>query len=119
MSSSQCKVKASIVGQTNKYRTGPEAGQEILEISLSKPGYYQYHIPWRGDVAIKLVIGPGMYSGNLNLKRKDRVPWISPVVHDSNGGKLRLRTPWTASGYTKGSPVSLKIDVNKKEISIL
>lgn len=110
-------VQASITGQTNTYKTGVERGQEILEITLSKPGYAKHNIPWTGLVDIKLIIGQSIYNGKLNLKRKDGVPWISSVIYDSRGKKLALRTPLIASGYNKG-PVSLQVDIVKKEIII-
>jgi hypothetical protein len=118
-SSNVCKVRASITGQTNTYKTGVESGQEILEISLSKPGYNKHNIPWANLVGVKLIIGRSIYDGTLNLKRKDGIPWISSAIHDSKGKKLALRTPLIACGYNKGDSVNLQININKKEIAIL
>jgi len=112
-------VKASISGQTNIYKTGVVERQEILEITLSKPDYVKYNIPWTNLVEIKLVIGQSIYDGTLNLKRKDGIPWISSVIHDSRGKKLALRTPLIAAGYNKGDRINLQINVSKKELEIL
>lgn len=113
-------VVAKITGRgaDHIYKTGIEKGQEILEITLPKREYYKHNIPWNGEVKVELVIGHGIYRGTLNLKRKDKVPWISSVIYDSRGKKMALRTPLIASGCNKTNSVNLQININKKEIAI-